>query len=160
MVEIVRYRLARIHRFVGWGLAVWCGAFGVVHLIWPRSFSFTVTPARSGFESPDGSVALYGVVFGVYILMAAGLIAQLSDGRPSVVVGRRSGMKRASLLLLSVASLTRAGLGIPGIVEGDLAVATILAEVWFTIAGSAGVLLWLILLRRKHSIESCTLDSI
>ena len=145
--------LAKLQRVIGLSLSAWCLVFALIHLMSPGIFLVTVVPASSGFEEPEGPIPFYGVVFGVYMLLSAGLIAQLSDGRPSVVVGRNAAIKRMSLLILSCAALVRAALGLRGIAERDVAVVAVFAEVWFAMAGIAGILLWMTLLARKRDLE-------
>lgn len=138
---------------IGLMLSAWCAVFGIIHLVQPRIFSLTVVPEGLGFDGHDAPTAFYGVVFGIYMLLSAGLAGHLSVERPSVVVGRRAAIKRTSLLLLSSAALVRVALGLRGIAERDVAVVTLLAEVWFAVAGIAGFLLWATLLARKTDLE-------
>lgn len=151
--EFVTRDLPKLQRVIGLSLSAWCLVFGLIHLVSPRTFLVTVVPVSSGFEEPEGSIPFYGVVFAVYMLLSAGLIAQLSDERPSVVVGRNATIKRMSLLILSCAALVRAVLGLRGIAERDVAVVAVFAEVWFAVAGIAGLLLWTTLHARKRDLE-------
>lgn len=145
--------LSKIQRLIGLSLSVWCVVFGAIHLVSPRVCLLTVVPAGSGFKEPDGSLEFYGVVFGVYMLLSAGLTASLSGGRPSVEAGHKTAIRRASLLLLSLAALVRVVLGLRGIAERDVSVAAVYAEVWFAVAGVSGLLLWATLLARKKDLD-------
>lgn len=144
----------RLQRKVGQWLAIWCAVFGMLHIVWIQSFTVTVVPSVSGLDTPDAPVTVFSVAFGILLLLVAGLAANLSNDQPSALTGRFSALKHAALLLLSVAAIARVVLGVPGIVSGDASVMAIVAEIWFAVAGVAGILLWVTLLRRKRDLQS------
>ena len=147
----VKYR--KVQRKAGQWLSIWCAVFGMLHILWIQSFTVTVVPSVSGLDIPNVPTIIFSVVFGVILLLAAGLTANLSDGQPSVIVGRWSVLKRVLLLVLSLGALVRAVLGVPGIVSGDAAGMTIVAGMWFLVAGVAGLVLWVALVRRKRELQ-------
>lgn len=147
-------RRRRFQGKVGQYLSIWCAVFGMLHILWIQSFTVTVVPSASGVDLPDGSVIALSIVSGIILLGASGLSGNLSDGQPSVLIGRHSTLKHVALLLLSLLAIARVALGIPGIAHGDASVIAIVAELWFLVAGVAGLVLWMTLLRRKRDLRN------
>lgn len=138
---------------LGQWLAIWCAVFGILHILWLQSFTVTVVPSVSGIDTPDASVTVFSIVFGILLLGASWLSANLSDDQPSVLIGKHSGLKQVLLLLLSIAAVVRVALGIPGIASGDAAVMAIVAEAWFGVSGVAGLVLWVTIQQRKRDLR-------
>lgn len=113
-----------------------------------------MVPSVSRMDTPDASGTVLSIVSGAVLLGASWLSANLSDDQPSVLVGRYSTLKQVVLLLLSLAAVVRVALGIPGIVSGEASVMAIVAEVWFLVAGVAGLGLWATLLRRRRHLKN------
>lgn len=146
-------RRRQLQRKIGLWLSIWCVVFGLLHVLWIKSFTVTIVPSVSGLDTPSASVVVFSIASGALLLLAGGLVANLSDSQPSVIVGRYAALKRVLLLVLSLAALVRVALGIPGIVGGDAPVMAIVAEVWFLVAGIAGMVLWVTLLGRKRDLQ-------
>lgn len=141
----------KVQKKVGQWLSIWCVVFGLLHVLWIQSFTVTVVPSVSGLDTPGAPTVVLSIAFGILLLIAGGLIGHLSDGQPSVIVGRWAPAKRAVLLILSLGALIRVVLGVPSLGEGSLM--TIVAEFWFLIAGVAGLVLWFALLGRKRELQ-------
>lgn len=141
----------KVQKKVGQWLSIWCVVFGLLHVLWIQSFTVTVVPSVSGLDTPGAPTVVLSIAFGILLLIAGGLIGHLSDGQPSVIVGRWAPAKRAVLLILSLGALVRVVLGVPSLGEGSLM--TIVAEFWFLIAGVAGLVLWFALLGRKRELQ-------
>ena len=148
----MQYR--KVQKKVGQWLSIWCIVFGLLHVLWIQSFTVTVVPSVSGLDTPDAPTVILSIAFGVLLLLAGGLSANLSDGQPSVIVGRWSQVKRTALLILSLGALVRVVIGLPGLVNGEGSLMTIVAEFWFLIAGVAGLVLWFALIGRKRELQS------
>lgn len=142
----------KVQKKVGQWLSIWCVVFGLLHVLWIQSFTVTVVPSVSGLDTPGAPTVILSIVFGVLLLIVGGLIGHLSDGQPSVIVGRWGPLKRAILLVLSLGALVRVVIGVPSLGEGSLM--TIVAEFWFLIAGVAGLVLWFALIGRKRELQS------
>lgn len=142
-----------VQRKVGQALALWCGAFGALHLLWIQSFTATIVPSVPGLDIPEAPVIVFSFAFGIFLFFVAGLAGNLSDDKPSVIIGKHAVIKRALLLVLSLAALVRVGLGFVWFVVGELSVLGLIAELWFLVAGTAGIVLWVTLLRRKQDIQ-------
>ena len=121
--------------------------------LWIQSFTVTVVPSVSGLDTPGAPTVILSIVFGVLLIFTGGLIGHLSYSQPSVIVGRWAPAKRAVLLILSLGALAGAVIGVPGIVSGDGSLMTIVAEIWFLVAGVAGMVLWFALLGRKRELQ-------
>lgn len=148
----MQYR--KVQKKVGQWLSIWCIVFGLLHVLWIQSFTVTVVPSVSGLDTPDAPTVILSIAFGVLLLLAGGLTANLSDGQPSVIVGHWSQVKRTVLLILSLGALVRVVIGVPGLVNGEGSLMTIVAEFWFLIAGVAGLVLWFALVGRKRELQS------
>ncbi|MER6937013.1 hypothetical protein ABTX24_24730 [Nocardioides sp. NPDC127514] len=146
----MQYR--KVQKKVGQWLSIWCIVFGLLHVLWIQSFTVTVVPSVSGLDTPDAPTVILSIGFGVLLLFAGWLTANLSDGQPSVIVGRGAAVKRAILLVLSLGALVRVVIGVPSLGEGSLM--TTVAEFWFLIAGVAGLVLWFALIGRKRELQS------
>lgn len=141
----------KVQKKVGQWLSLWCVVFGLLHVLWIQAFTVTVVPSASGIGTPDVPTVIVSIGFGVLLLVAGGLVANLSDSQPSVVVGRGAPVKRAILLVLSLAALVRVVIGAPGL--GDGPPMAVVAEIWFLVAGVAGSVLWFALLGRKRELQ-------
>ncbi|MEU0313790.1 hypothetical protein [Nocardioides sp. NPDC006273] len=141
----------KVQKKVGQWLSIWCVVFGLLHVLWIQSFTVTVVPSVSGLDTPDAPTVILSIVFGILLLIVGGLIGHLSDSQPSVIVGRWAPVKRAILLVLSLGALVRVVIGVPSLGEGSLM--TVVAEVWFLVAGVAGLVLWFALLGRKREFQ-------
>lgn len=148
----MQYR--KVQKKVGQWLSIWCIVFGLLHVLWIQSFTVTVVPSVSGLDTPDAPIVILSIAFGVLLLLVGGLTAHLSDGQPSIIVGRWSQIKSTILLVLSVGALIRVVIGIPGLVNGEGSMMTIVAEFWFLVAGVAGLVLWFALIGRKRELQS------
>lgn len=147
----MQYR--KVQKKVGQWLSIWCVVFGLLHVLWIQSFTVTVVPSVSGLDTPDAPTVILSIAFGVLLLLVGGLTAHLSDGQPSVIVGRWAPVKRAVLLILSLGALFRVVIGVPGLVSGEGSLMTMIAEFWFLVAGVAGLVLWFALLGRKRELQ-------
>lgn len=141
----------KIQKKVGQWLSIWCVVFGLLHVLWIQSFTVTVVPSVSGLDTPDAPTVILSIAFGVLLLFVGGLVGHLSDSQPSVILGRGASVKRTILLVLSLGALVRVVLGVPTLGEGSLM--TIVAEIWFLVAGVAGLVLWFALLGRKRELQ-------
>lgn len=143
----------KVQKKVGQWLSIWCVVFGLLHVLWIQSFTVTVVPSVSGLDTPDAPIVFLSIGFGILLLFAGGLTANLSDGQPSVIVNRWAPVKRAILLVLSLGALVRVVIGVPSIVSGEGSLMTFVAEFWFLVAGVAGMALWFALLGRKRQLQ-------
>ncbi|MEJ7831946.1 MAG: hypothetical protein WKF79_03460 [Nocardioides sp.] len=137
-------------RIIGGFLAVWSFGFACVHVAWAFGWRAGV-PAEAApiFERPV--FWTYDVVAGVLMFVAAAVCLLLARG----------GLPRRARRVLETATLVGAGLalarGVPALVwdvaTGDVGAHLGLAvDVWFTVAGLAG----LALVRATRSRQSCS----
>ena len=122
-------------RTLGTFLAVWSVAFATVHMAWAVGW-------RGGLpeDVPDMTdrpwFLVYDVVAGLLMYAAAGVALHLTNGRAAP-------RWRTATLVGSIAALGR---GAPALAwdldAGELSGAGFGADVWFTVAGVSGLLLW------------------
>jgi len=126
-------------RVLGTCLAVWSFAFACVHVAWALGW-------RGGLPEDLPSMAdrpwflAYDLLAGLLMYAAAAVALFLADADPA---DRRTPRWRMATLVGSIAALGR---GVPALAwdvgNGELTGVAFLADVWFTFAGVAGMLLW------------------
>jgi len=126
-------------RVLGICLAVWSFAFACVHVGWALGW-------RGGLPDDLPSIAdrpwflAYDILAGLLMYAAAAVALFLLGADPA---DRRTRTWRTATLIGSIAALGR---GLPALAwdldNGELSGVAFLADVWFTVAGVAGLLLW------------------
>jgi hypothetical protein len=124
---------------LGMFLAVWSFAFACVHVAWAFGWRGWL-PADLPSMSDRPWFLAYDVVAGGLMYAAAAVALYLSRSGPSAPLARDL---RLATLVGSVAALGR---GVPALAwdldTGHLSGVAFAADVWFTVAGAAGLLLW------------------
>lgn len=122
-------------QIIGKALAAWSFSFGCVHLAWAAGWRGGLDESfESIFERPW--FLAYDVLAGLLMIAAAGGALHLASG---------SGTERLRRVT-RVASILALLRGAPALVmdaaAGDFGVVSFGADLWFTVAGIAGILLW------------------
>lgn len=127
--------MTRRTHFLGIFLAAWSFGFACVHLAWAAGWRGGLPASfESIFDRPW---------FLAYDVLAGLLMYAAAAGALLLVSGRGTDRLRAVTRIAAVLALLR---GAPALVfdvaGGDFGVVSFGADVWFTVAGVAGLLLW------------------
>lgn len=135
-------------------LGLWCGLYGGLNLLLIQSYTATIVPSAAGREPPDDLSFVLSLALGLGLFFVGAMIGLWSLPQPSWVLGAWGVVRLIVLLTLSLLALLRAGLGWGPLVSGDLGVMGVISQVWFTVAGVAGVALWgMLQLRRRQFLQ-------
>ena len=126
-------------RALGIFIAVWSASFALVHVAWAVGWRAGVPHDAPPIHDRPWFLA-YDLAAGLLMFAAAGVAVRLTSGDPDP---RRDARWRTASLVGAVAALAR---GLPAVgwdlATGRLSGVGFLADVWFTVAGLAGVALW------------------
>lgn len=127
--------MRRRTQVIGILLAAWSFGFGCVHLAWASGW-------RGGLDDSFDSIfdrpwfLAYDVLAGLLMIAAAGGALLLASGRATPRLRRVT-------LVAAIAALLRGAPAVPmDAFGGDFGVVSFGADVWFTVSGIAGLLLW------------------
>jgi len=146
--------MSRAAHRVGLCLGVCCMIYGVMILLIFRSFTATIVPSAQGRGVPD----LLGIVVSVaamvfLIAFVPGALSKMTGKLKERLPKRGSWVAELVLLLLAIGALVRGVLRISTVLSGDIAVMSVVTEVWFIVVGVLGVALWAILQGCRHQLK-------
>lgn len=122
-------------QIIGKSLAAWSFSFGCVHLAWAAGWRGGLDDSfESIFERPW--FLAYDVLAGLLMIAAAGGALLLASGSGTARLRRVTQVASILALLRGAPAL------VMDAVDGDFGLVSFGVDVWFTVAGVAGLLLW------------------
>jgi len=146
--------LSRVAYRLGSILILACVIFGLSILLMIRTFTAGIVPSSDGREVPDAvNIVLAFVSMFLLIAIAPAILSKMSTSLKERLRRRGSWLWELLLLILSSGALVRAFLGAGPALSGELALMSLVAEVWFGLVGVLGVALWVVLQGCRHQLR-------